>query len=596
MPGLHFFFSRNFQNPDHTIQKLQLCKQVIHFADYSSHTLFQDDNCLLCSTRYSAYPVETFRTDRFSFYLEGYIYGNSHSSALNALAMILCRNVQESSAQDNEIRAWLLTVDGDFVLFIRDNDTGFWYCLNDALSRLPIYYVDGREEICVTREIKIAIESTRRKTLSQQALAQYLLFGFTLGSTTMFEGVDRLRGSTVIRFGDNGSITTKTTLTTFAFDQIEGSTVEKEDGLVELFVQACKARAAVGKQAVIGLSGGHDSRVVAAALHRAHVPALAYTWIGEEASDSMETACARIVAKKLEFPLETMRGSSIEKADMAWVVRLKLGLVPTSTGFAFPFFNTILETSSRASVYFSGDGGDKVLPAIAPLRKFHSTDQVVSFIIERESICDIEIVAQICGLDRTTIESNIGYTLSTYPETNLSEKVAHFRIYERGFNWLFEGEDRNRSLLWVCTPFYSLPFFRAAMEISQRKKQYHRFYRRFLTRMNRDMAEIPDANRGLPIASHKYWLRFAAIGLLERNPRLLSFFKRRLKSGAFVTTNKASYLVDMLEEQITKRHASVIAHMDIDYLQSVLKKNPPLSETALHNLLTLVMATGEMNQ
>ncbi len=236
----------------------------------------------------------------------------------------------------------------------------------------------------------------------------------------------------MIRFGGDNSIPTKKTLTTFAFDQYEGSNAEKEDGLVELLVQACKTRAAVGEQAVIGLSGGHDSRVVAAALHRAQVSVLAHTWVGEETSDSMETASARTVAKKLEFPLKTIRGSAIDKADMEWVVRLKLGLVPTSTGFAFPFFNTILESYSRASVYFSGDGGDKVLPALAPLRKFHSTDQVVSFLIERESICDIEIIAQICGMDRTTIESNIGCTLSTYPETSLSEKVAHFRIYERG--------------------------------------------------------------------------------------------------------------------------------------------------------------------
>ncbi len=166
MPGMHFFFSRSFHNPDHAIKKLQLCRQVIHSTDYSSHVLYQDDNCLLCSTQYSEYPIETFRTDRFSFYLEGYLYGISHSSALNALAIILCRNVHESSAQDNEIRAWLLSVDGDFVLFIRDNVTGFWYCLNDALSRLPIYYVEGREEICVTREIKVATSSTRQKTLS----------------------------------------------------------------------------------------------------------------------------------------------------------------------------------------------------------------------------------------------------------------------------------------------------------------------------------------------------------------------------------------------------------------------------------------------
>ncbi len=63
-----------------------------------------------------------------------------------------------------------------------------------------------------------------------------------------------------------------------------------------------------------------------------------------------------------------------------------------------------------------------------------------------------------------------------------------------------------------------------------------------------------------------------------------------------MTTNRASYLVDLLEEQITKRQASVNAHLDFDYLRSALKRDQTLPETALHNLLTLAMAVDEVQR
>ncbi len=272
--------------------------------------------------------------------------------------------------------------------------------------------------------------------------------------------------------------------------------------------------------------------------------------------------------------------------------RFEAGSRPRLHRLGAPFFSKIVSDNPRGAVYFSGDGGDKTLPAIQPSRSFGSIEALAAFLFEREAICDIDIVARLCNQDRSAIESEFCNMLRSYPETVLSAKIAHFRIYERGFNWLFEGEDRNRSFLWTGTPFYSLPFFKAAMLIPQSNKRYHRFYRRFMMSLNRDMANIPDANRGLPISSHKYWLRFAAIGLLERNPRMLSALKRRLRSGAAGRSERTLLVAELLLQEIGKCPAGFDCGIDMNYLQSLLRQNRPLSADTLHNFLTLIMTAG----
>ncbi|MGB5107307.1 MAG: hypothetical protein WBP29_08065 [Candidatus Zixiibacteriota bacterium] len=277
MPGLHFFKFRTSQSPDHSSLKLELCKQLAAPADYSVNIHFQDSTCLLCSTGYSAYPVESFRTDQFSYFLDGYLYDNSLSRAASSLEKILLRVESGSTTEPDKIRDWLLSLDGDFVLFIRNNFSGAWYCLNDVLSRLPIYLAQSGDETCLTRDVKLAIASARTDQLKDSALAQYLLFGFCLGSSTIFAGVEHVRGATFIQIAPGDSRATTTTLHTFAFDQYGDSSGRDEKRLIEMFVEACRTRANAGTQSVLGLSGGHDSRVVAAGLHRNQFPTRTYT-------------------------------------------------------------------------------------------------------------------------------------------------------------------------------------------------------------------------------------------------------------------------------------------------------------------------------
>jgi len=80
------------------------------------------------------------------------------------------------------------------------------------------------------------------------------------------------------------------------------------------------------------------------------------------------------------------------------------------------------------------------------------------------------------------IRRSVRDRLRLYPETDPASKYVHFLVYERGANFLFEGEDRNR-FFWSTTPFYSIDFFRYAMNCPPEQKTRYNLYRSFLTEL-----------------------------------------------------------------------------------------------------------------
>jgi Asparagine synthase len=123
-----------------------------------------------------------------------------------------------------------------------------------------------------------------------ESLGEMLAFDHPIESVV--DGVLTVRGGSEVRVGGAGVVATRAPCPALSLVGESTARVGAAEAL-----EAYAARLPAGRRPVfLGLSGGLDSRVAAAALRRAGVPFVAYTWGAE---DEAEVATARAVARAL---------------------------------------------------------------------------------------------------------------------------------------------------------------------------------------------------------------------------------------------------------------------------------------------------------
>ena len=102
---------------------------------------------------------------------------------------------------------------------------------------------------------------------------------------------------------------------------------------------------------------------------------------------------------------------------------------------------------------------------------------------------------------------------SYYAEADYNKKYVHFQIYERAFNWAFEGVDRNRYYFWTCTPLLSSNVFEYSMNCPDEQKGPYKLYKHFLMELSPELAVVAYANYRLPITSNWLIMKHYSISL-----------------------------------------------------------------------------------
>ncbi|MGH9988056.1 MAG: asparagine synthase-related protein, partial [Nitrososphaeraceae archaeon] len=241
------------------------------------------------------------------------------------------------------------------------------------------------------------------------------------------------------------------------------STKENASNLVSLFSESCETRAHIcpelGQANVLALSGGLDSRSVAACLAVNKIPFTAVTRLDSSKMSLVDAHIAKILAARLSATWRSIDVGSMKAADILTLLRLKSGMNPLGVASRVQFLDRLQSLHGSGIVFFTGDGGDKVFCDLRPSRTVRTFDALIRYIISQEQIFELSDVSLMTGMHADDIVHDIRTQLSKYPEVKLAQKYIHFLMFERAFKWLFEGEDRNRCYFWSVAPFYSIPLF-----------------------------------------------------------------------------------------------------------------------------------------
>ncbi|MCE7053268.1 asparagine synthase-related protein [Algoriphagus sp. AGSA1] len=421
--------------------------------------------------------------------MEGKIYGKAFESIVTELKTLSTEKI------DEKLSSYAFDLDGEFYFYKIDITKNQIAVFGDHLNRLPLYFGSKDQRWVISRQIKTAYFFLQPE-ISRLNLAEFMVFDYNLADRTWFENIFCLQLDDYIQIDAlNNNLQVKKKKTTYNFEdktKIKNTKVLLED-MAEVFTKACTDRAETTN--VLSMSGGMDSRSVAAGLVKGKKPLLGVTFENAEKTALYDGIIAKEIADALTINWQKI---SLTKEsfnyDIASLMKVKMSIQPCRFYFLYQFCNEVSKKFGSNIIFFTGDGGDKVFPDLSKNLKFNSDLKLFRLIMKENHEFTINLAAKITGVSEKELEKQIFSYIKELPAATSAGKLEQFTLRARMKRYIFEGEDRNRNYFWSTTPFLSKKFFSLMMHLDPEIKKQKNFYSDFIAHINHDVASIRNEN------------------------------------------------------------------------------------------------------
>jgi len=587
--------SNNWQNQFYEASSSALINNT-----YNKEMLLKNDNYIVCCTRYAGYPVEVFENSEYWICLEGKIYDKKDSELereLTEFVSIIFSKVSSAQNDKKAITEWLLNTDGDFLIYALNKKTKDFVIVNDILCRLPLYYYYSQDKtyLIISREIQLVSDLTAgdrddENIYDRMGVAQFLLFSYSLGKRTLLKDIHRLEPGSLLKINyDNSEFEIDSTFR-FNFEtknNADRTIKENAKKMASLFSEACKNRAEGNGNNIIALSGGFDSRSVAASFHKNKIKGSAVTSTEPHwrpvVGNTKEEEVAEYLANSYGMEWENYGVMNPQSDEMLELLRLKKGLIYLTHSFLLQFLRKLYRNHGENSfTLFTGHGGDLIM---ANLSRGYITniETLVRGIIRILGRFPIEDIVALTNVTETEIANEIRKILDSYPEEKLDQKLIHYIFYENNYKFSFEIEDINRYYFWTVAPFYSIHFFNYAMNCKDDDKTQHALYREFLFELSPIAASFKNSNWGCSITSRKFRLLQSFFSISWKYPFLRKVIKKIKDRKGYGNTHK---IIQCIDAQV-RNCSATSTYLSPTAVDRIVRNSSSYNPMGIDNLLTL---------
>jgi asparagine synthase (glutamine-hydrolysing) len=597
-------------------------RSIKYDNNYSQEFLLKEGSFAVICTKYKEYPVTVFENDKFWVCVEGKIYGKEPSMVKSDVYTLLSNSFFSDGANQNSmnlnIRSWLSMTDGEFVIYALNKKNKEFVIINDILGRLPIYIYDVGSKVIISRDISLLAyiisynynkdnnNTENECILDKKAITQYILFGYTLDKRTLLKDIFRMSPGCVTRLRiDKNSISKIRKLeidNVFSFNfekkpHYNDTLKENSERIVSLFTKACRDRANHDCYNIISLSGGFDSRLVAAFFHHNKIPCRCITYKDHGwrplFGNKSEAEIANRIARTFNFDWKNYDSFQASSVDFLKLLDTKLGSVHLGYSFMLPILEDLKKKYTSGAVLITGYGGGGIFPNWIPAKKNKDLHELVDYIIHRESYLSLNEISQLMQIDKEEIIADLKEVLMHYPERSMDQKYVHFILYGLSIKEISEVEDRDRHYFWSTSPYYSVPLFTYAMGCSDNNKSSGAFHRELLRLLSTSASAIESSDYGCSIMSYKFSIIIPLLkSLLFRyySLRRLAALILRKRDHDTIDTK----MIQFIEEDI-KKSKNIHIYFSIEKLMEILKDPSRYGMHIVYRLFTIVSLIEKTN-
>lgn len=251
---------------------------------------------------------------------------------------------------------------GMFAIALWDEQEQALELYRDRIGVKPLYFAWHGGTLCFASELK-ALRSFRhwKPEIDQQALGEFLQFGYIPDDRSIYRGVSKLRPGHRLRLcrGKEPVVEPYWSVIAGSYSPLNGSNKDIERELESLLIDAFRYRMVSDVPVGVYLSGGVDSSLVTAILAKHHNQTIRTFTIGFSDEKHDESAWARKVADHCgtlhtEYILES--GEALEIARN-WG---RLFDEPFADSSSIPTLLVSRLASEEVKVVLSADGGDEL--------------------------------------------------------------------------------------------------------------------------------------------------------------------------------------------------------------------------------------------
>lgn len=273
--------------------------------------------------------------------------------------------------KEQGIEKTLQSMNGMFAFGLWDTQAETLFLARDRLGKKPLYYsqlADG--SLIFASEIKALLASgcIDEAQIDETALAQFWLYGYSMGEQTIYKQIKRLLPGHFAKWKNNRLSLHEYWDCSFGLEVTEGETLDgRADQLEELLCNAITDRLLSDVPLGLFLSGGIDSALLAALMKRKlNVDVETYT-IGFKESGYDESGQAAAIAAKLGLRNHILPLQGVTTDD--WGSIAKQFDEPFGDSSAIPTYFVSKLAKKYVTVVLTGDGGDELFGGYSLYRK-----------------------------------------------------------------------------------------------------------------------------------------------------------------------------------------------------------------------------------
>ena len=227
-----------------------------------------------------------------SLYFKGYLFDNDECLEDYSAIKYLKKLIDNTSDLKNTIKS----LNGIFsFVYAKENET---IICTDRVRTFPIYFKEAAEKTIISDDAQFCSEG--KNSIDENSLTEFLHTGYVTGKNTLLKGVFQVQAGEYIVFNEKNS-------NRYSYHNytLQGKT-EKDIGITSLALLKIidnitdrLSRSLQGKTAIIPLSGGYDSRLIAVMLKNKGIKDVICFTYGRKGNPEVEIS--ERVAKLLGF-------------------------------------------------------------------------------------------------------------------------------------------------------------------------------------------------------------------------------------------------------------------------------------------------------
>src|SRR5665647_824894 len=211
------------------------------------------------------FPWEKETHEGINYYFKGCLFYKNELFTLKEFISLISRKYKFQ-----ELQPILKDLTGEFAAVIESPTEAI--CFVDRVRSIPLFYSLKDDQLVISDDAYY-LKSKIKPKFKEENAAEFLVTGYVTGNETLFHDIFQIQTGEVIIFTKKDLL-----INTFCYHQYlhkdyldlsEEKLLNKlDDSLTIVFTQLIKSTVEKGKQVVVPLSGGLDSRIIVAMLKK----------------------------------------------------------------------------------------------------------------------------------------------------------------------------------------------------------------------------------------------------------------------------------------------------------------------------------------